>query len=68
MVSCRYVVLHVLDKKLVGDTEAMGQVYIELGNLDIHRGYSGSFPLADLVSKNLKESFPDLCGCNFCVI
>lgn len=44
----RYLVLHVLDKALVGDTEAMGQVYIELSNLDIDRGYSGSFPLADL--------------------
>ncbi|XP_072027375.1 synaptotagmin-1-like [Amphiura filiformis] len=44
----RYLVLHVLDKALVGDTEAMGQVYIDLSNLDIHHGYSGSFPLADL--------------------
>ena len=48
-VPYRYLVLHVLDKALVGDTEAMGQVYIELSNLDIDRGYSGSFPLADLV-------------------
>ena len=45
----RYLVLHVLDKALVGDTEAMGQVYIDLSNLDIHHGYSGRFPLADLV-------------------
>ncbi|XP_071484802.1 synaptotagmin-1-like [Diadema antillarum] len=44
----RYIVLHVLDKALIGDTEDMGQVFIDLNNLDIDQGFSGKFPLADL--------------------
>ncbi|XP_071805256.1 synaptotagmin-1-like [Asterias amurensis] len=44
----RYIVLHVLDKAFLGNTEAMGQVFIDLTNLDIEEGYTGKFPLADL--------------------
>lgn len=38
-----------LDKALVGDSEDMGQVFIDLDNLDISQGFAGKFPLADLV-------------------
>ena len=41
--------MHVLDKAFLGNTEAMGQVFIDLTNLDIEEGYTGKFPLADLV-------------------
>ncbi|XP_038054246.1 double C2-like domain-containing protein beta [Patiria miniata] len=44
----RYIVLHVLDKAFLGNTESLGQVYIDLTNLDINEGYTGKFPLADL--------------------
>ncbi|XP_041458628.1 synaptotagmin-1-like [Lytechinus variegatus] len=44
----RYLVLHVLDKALIGDSEDMGQVFIDLDNLDINQGFSGNFPLTDL--------------------
>lgn len=44
----RYIVLHVLDKAMIGGTEILGQVYIDLTNLDIYNGYSGKFALADL--------------------
>lgn len=41
--------LHVLDKAMIGDTEVLGQVYIDLTNLDIYNGFRGKFELADLV-------------------
>ncbi|XP_022106455.1 synaptotagmin-1-like [Acanthaster planci] len=44
----RYIVLHVLDKAFLGSAEALGQVYIDLANLDVNEGYKGKFPLADL--------------------
>ena len=49
LIYTRYIVLHVLDKAFLGNTEAMGQVFIDLTNLDIEEGYTGKFPLADLV-------------------
>lgn len=38
---------------MIGGTEILGQVYVDLTNLDIYNGYSGKFALADLVSHPL---------------
>ncbi|XP_071960565.1 synaptotagmin-1-like [Antedon mediterranea] len=48
----RYIVLHVLDKAFVGETDAMGQIFIDLLNLDTSVGYAGRFRLADLKNSN----------------
>ncbi|PIK37030.1 putative synaptotagmin-2-like [Apostichopus japonicus] len=52
----RYVVLHVLDKAMIGDTEVLGQVYIDLTNLDIYNGFRGKFELADLKTSDRVRS------------
>ncbi|XP_033118825.1 double C2-like domain-containing protein beta [Anneissia japonica] len=50
--SSRYIVLHLLDKAFVGETDALGQIFIDLMNLDINVGYTGKFALADLKNSN----------------
>ncbi|XP_070559077.1 synaptotagmin-1-like [Ptychodera flava] len=42
----RYIVFHILD--MTGDNESMGQVCVDLENLNIEEGYHGKFELADL--------------------
>ena len=46
----RYVILHVVDFSSIGSNESLGQVFIELSNLDLDQGCRRTFALADLAS------------------
>ena len=46
----RYVILHVVDYSSIGSNESLGQVFIELSNLDLGQGCRRTFALADLAS------------------
>ena len=56
----RYVILHIIDQDYAGENDSLGQVIIDLDNLDPNTGYHGSFALADLVSSNHSKSL--FCG------
>ncbi|XP_074645218.1 synaptotagmin-1-like [Tubulanus polymorphus] len=44
----RYIVFNTVDHDTIGDNDSMGQIIIDLGNLDPDIGYYGDFELADL--------------------
>ena len=47
----RVVLLHLLDRELIGSNSSLGQVHIELKNLDLDEPITKRYPLADLVSQ-----------------
>ena len=50
MLVDRYVILHVVDFSSIGSNESLGQVFVELSNLDLDQGCRRTFALADLAS------------------
>ncbi|XP_029213342.2 synaptotagmin-6-like [Acropora millepora] len=54
--ASRVVLFHLLDKELVGSNSSLGQVHIELKNLDLDEPIRMCFPLADLKNESYKRS------------
>lgn len=54
--ASRVVLFHLLDKELVGSNSSLGQVHIELKNLDLDEPIRKCFPLADLKNESYKRS------------
>lgn len=54
--ASRVVLLHLLDRELIGSNSSLGQVHIELKNLDLDEPITKRYPLADLKNESYKRA------------